>query len=325
MYRNDPPTAGLRPSATSTDYNPESESPPTLECDLDDEMLYLHSYYQPGAQLTINIRSCIDETIERTVDVTIAKALTPFTMSQVLLVDIEPPIPDILPAATNSLVLKVFDPRFLQHRNGTKGSAPHPWTLAAETTAARRREFGMNTHTQLPTWWPDDNDAAGWEEYYHHNLEEMFQNEVAAYDRLLPLQGRSIPICYAHGSIVPQTRYKRLVVPRVLVLSYIPGPNLRAIQAGRISPNVGRSLVDTTRAFNALGVIHDDLRAENVLLSPSDRPSRAFVIDFGNAIVRDAESDEEWDWTLEENDEPQLMEMLLNKLGVDHTDLEAMD
>ncbi|KAJ7067875.1 hypothetical protein C8F01DRAFT_978646 [Mycena amicta] len=285
-------------------------------------MLYLHPHYQPGAQLTINIRSCVDDKTERNVQVTVAKALTPFTMSQVLIVDVNAPIPEILPAATTSFILKVYDPRFLQHRNGTHSSAPHPWTLAAETTAARRREFGAHTQTYLRTWWPDDNDAAGWEEYYHHNLQEMFKNELAAYTRLIPLQGRSIPICHAHGTLVHPSPSNRLVVPRVLLLSHISGPNLRAIHPSRVDPHVGRGLIDTIRAFGALGVLHEDLRPENVLLTPSDHPLMCFVIDFGNSEVREEQSDQEWDWTLEENDEPKLMEIMLDKLGINHSDFE---
>ncbi|KAJ7762740.1 hypothetical protein DFH07DRAFT_402783 [Mycena maculata] len=280
-------------------------------------MLYLHPIYQPGAQISLNLRSCADDKTERNVQATVAKAFTPFTMSQVLLVDINPPIPDNLPVANASFILKVYDPRFLQHRKGTKSSAPHPWTLAAENTAARRRAFGANTF--LPTWWPDDADAAGWEEYYHGNLQQMFKNELSAYTRLLPLQGQSVPLCHAHGTLVLPSPAKRMVVPRVLLLSYVPGPSLRSVNPSRIAPIVARGLLDTIRAMGQLGVIHDDLRSDNVLLSPSDEPSRAFVIDFGSSEVRAHQTDDEWDWTLAENDEPKLMEMMLDKLHIDHS------
>ncbi|KAJ7163827.1 hypothetical protein C8R43DRAFT_988830 [Mycena crocata] len=282
-------------------------------------MLYLHPYYQLGAQISLNLRSCADDKTERNVQATVAKALTPFTMSQVLLVDINPPIPDILPAAKLGFILKVYDPRFLQHRKGTKASAPHPWTLAAETTAARRRVFGADTY--LPTWWPDDSDAAGWEEYYHSNLQQIFKNELAAYTQLLSLQGRTIPRCYAHGTLMLPSPAKRMIVPRVLLLSYVPGASLRSIHPSRMVPPIARTLLDTVRAFGALGVIHDDLRPDNILLSPSDEPSHTFVIDFGNAEVRTDQSDEEWDWTLAENDEPKLVEMMLDKLGIEHSNL----
>jgi serine/threonine protein kinase len=238
-------------------------------------------------------------------------------MSQVLLVDINPPIPEILPDAETSFILKVYDPRFLQHRQGSKSSAPHPWTLAAETIAARRREFGADTY--LPTWWPDDSDTAGWEQYYHGNLQQIFKNELAAYTRLLPLQGQSIPLCYAHGTLVLPSPAKRMVVPRVLLLSYVQGPSLRAVHPSRVTPTVARALIDTVRTFGALGVIHDDLRPDNILLSPSEDPSRAFVLDFGNAEVRTDQSDEEWDWTRADNDEPKLVELMLDKLAIDHS------
>ncbi|KAJ6543917.1 hypothetical protein B0H19DRAFT_1168903 [Mycena capillaripes] len=280
-------------------------------------MLYLHPYYQPGAQISLNLRSCDDDKTERNVQATVVKAFTPFTMSQVLLVDINAPVPDILPAEQTSFILKVYDPRFLQHRNGTKSSAPHPWTLAAETTAARRRAFGADIY--LPTWWPDDSDTAGWEEYYYANLQQTFKNELAAYTRLLSLQGQSIPLCHAHGTLVLPSPATRMVVPRVLLLSYVRGPSLRAVHPSRVAPPVARALIDTIRAFGTLGVIHDDLRPDNILFSPSDDPSRAFVIDFGNANVRTDQSDEEWDWALAENDEPKLVELMLDKLGIEHS------
>ncbi|KAJ6532687.1 hypothetical protein DFH09DRAFT_1407917 [Mycena vulgaris] len=281
-------------------------------------MLYLHPYYQPGAQISLNLRSCADDRTERNVQATVVKALTPFTMSQVLLVDIDSPIPDILPATKTSFILKVYDPRFLQHRKGTKSSAPHPWTLAAETTAARRRAFGADTF--LPTWWPDDADAAGWEEYYHANAQQIFKNELAAYTRLRSLQDRAIPRCHAHGTLVLPTPAKRMVVPHVLLLSHVPGPALRAVHPARVAPPVARALVDTVRAFGVLGVIHDDLRPDNILLFPGDDPERAFVIDFGNAEVRAEQTDEEWEWAVAEKDEPKLVEMMLDKLGIDHSD-----
>ncbi|KAF7354871.1 hypothetical protein MSAN_01401600 [Mycena sanguinolenta] len=280
-------------------------------------MLYLHQYYQPGAQISLNLRSCDGDKTARNVQATVVKAFTPFTMSQVLLLDINPPLPDILPTNTK-FILKVYDPRFLQHRQGTKSSAPHPWTLAAETTAARRRQFGANTSTFLPTWWPDDSDTAGWEEYYHGNLEFIFKNELTAYTRLLSLQGQSIPHCYAYGTLVLPSPSKRMVVPRVLLLSYVPGPCLRAVQPSRVTLPVARGLIDTVRAFGLLGVIHDDLRPDNMILSSSDDHSSVFVLDFGNAQIRTDQSDEEWEWTLAENDELKLTEMILDKLGIRH-------
>ncbi|KAJ7265913.1 hypothetical protein B0H12DRAFT_1100098 [Mycena haematopus] len=281
-------------------------------------MLYLHQYYQPGAHISLNLRSCDGDETVRNVQAIVVKAFTPFTMSQVLLLDISPPVPDILPPNT-SFILKVYDPRFLQHRRGTKSSAPHPWTLAAETTAARRRAFGEVTSTSIPTWWPDDSDTAGWEEYYRANLELIFKNELAAYTRLSSLQGQSIPHCYAHGTLVLPSPSKRMVVPRVLLLSYVPGPCLRSVHPSRVTLPVARGLIDTVRAFGALGVIHDDLRLDNMLLSPSDDHSSAFVIDFGNAQIRADHSDEEWEWTLAENNEPKLVEMILDKLGIKHS------
>jgi serine/threonine protein kinase len=55
--------------------------------------------------------------------------------------------------------------------------------------------------------------------------------------------------------------------------------------------SLGHSLVAAAYSFSSHGVIHNDMRSDNILISPN----RIVLIDFGQAILRgDAEDDEHW-------------------------------
>ena len=56
-----------------------------------------------------------------------------------------------------------------------------------------------------------------------------------------------------------------------------------------------RPLFDTVSKFKDLGVYHSDISSSNILVSPSEAPVRAVLIDFGCAGVwEDGESEEDW-------------------------------
>jgi hypothetical protein len=82
-----------------------------------------------------------------------------------------------------------------------------------------------------------------------------FRDEAAAYVRLKPLQGTTVPRCFASGTMVLTQRFVAL---RMLLLEYFP----------------------------ELGVVHTDLNSENILFVHGVRPTRAVVIDFADSAVR---------------------------------------
>jgi RIO-like serine/threonine protein kinase len=71
------------------------------------------------------------------------------------------------------------------------------------------------------------------------------------------------------------------------------------------------------KRFRDLGIFHSDISDHNVLSSPSEAPTRAVLIDFGCAGVRqDGESEEEWIRNVEFFDDERSLRRVLRKIGV---------
>ncbi|CAG7847215.1 SubName: Full=Uncharacterized protein {ECO:0000313/EMBL:CCA66792.1} [Serendipita indica DSM 11827] len=277
------------------------------------------SYYKPGAILTLQLApddiTCLVEVI---------KPFIPFTISQVLLCkpaesQTEPshPLIDQLPEA---FIVKVYDPRYMDHRLPFKSRPARPWSLDGEQEAATRREErgcpGRDANYDLANWPEEDDDKPGWEEWYFQSAEDQYYHESEAYKRLEPVQGVTIPRCYGYGTLkLPQ----RAISPHILVIEYISdAETLEKIDPACVPPELAQSLLNGIKEVNQLGVVHTDLNPGNILLTPRDRPTRAVVIDFGHAGLREEEDDETWREVLEENDDPYWMRARLKRsLGED--------
>jgi hypothetical protein len=215
-------------------------------------------------------------------------------MQQVLVVQTAQDCPSIGIPSKSYIICKVYDPRFCLERHEYEPYVP--WTLEAEVEAAEQRQKQPPLPISEFKHWirPDDDDAVGYEEWYYQHAELAFHSEISAYWSLASLQGIGIPRCFGAGTLTPPDA--RAIVPRVLLLEYLPdATTLANVNPSLITPSLVRSLVDTVSAFGPLGVVHDDLNAGNVLFAPADNPTRAAIIDFGSAILREEEdSDEEW-------------------------------
>ncbi|KAJ6472769.1 hypothetical protein C8R47DRAFT_1295639, partial [Mycena vitilis] len=156
---------------------------------------------------------------------------------------------------------------------------------------------------------PEEGDLVGWEEYYYQICEYTFRDESSAYDRIAPLQGTAIPRCFASGtrSLVAE---QRIISPRVLLLEYIPDViSLRDIDPSAIPAasklELGNSLIKTAHQFAEFGVVHTDVNVGNILFTPVACPTRAAIIDFGEAFVRrDEDNGDDWEETVYFNDDP---------------------
>lgn len=289
---------------------------PIPQIDMDD----IAEYYRPGSRLMIELsghNSCVT--------VNVLRPIIPFTMSQVLLVEIDFDGIQNLPLAACA-ILKIYDPRFICPRTATGPRPAGPWSLSAETSAAQQFKRDPK-YTFSP--FPGRDDLVGWEIFYLHWMENSFWPEKTVYDRLVSLQGSGIPRCYASGTILLSDR---AISPHILLLEYIPDAfSIRDIEVDReqtkditqglstrVAPYLARSMLDTVASFARLGVTQNDSHARNFLFSPRDQPTRAVVIDFGEGYARKDESDDEWNaYALGQEDVVKLRCQLEHALGID--------
>ncbi|KAM6490134.1 hypothetical protein JOM56_014453 [Amanita muscaria] len=267
----------------------------------------LPKYYQPGVSLTLNL-----EPTNTPLSLRVLRAFTPFTMGQVILVELDPgKNSSAYLSLPQMFILKVFDPRFYSHRL-LEGSRPaRPWTLEAETTAAAaRKEQNRGRDPDFVPWpRPANDDAPGWEEWYYQQAEAQYHAEISAYDRLKILQVTTLVHCYGTGLLqLPQ----RAIVPHAILLEFIPdAKTLDQVDPKVVSANLIRSLLETAKEFGRLGVVHTDFHEGNILFSPGDQPVRAVIIDFGHSGVREDENDEEWEDIVDSNRDPIVMRKIL--------------
>jgi serine/threonine protein kinase len=253
----------------------------------------------------------------------IIKPFLPFTKSQVYLV--RPETTTWSNGLPHEIILKVFDPRYDDGRIPPQsGKLPRLWTLEAETAAALyRQEIAEGKRPDVITVHPPytDGDAMPylWEEYFYRYSVESSENEIAALTRLISLQGTLIPKLYGSGHVVPPMHTRRIQPPAVLI-EYIHGTNLADYNAAKlpnIPPAIFRPLFDAIRKFKDLGVFHGDIDGRNILVSPSEAPTRAVLIDFGRAGVReDEELEEDWIWICTFYSDETKFELALKANGV---------
>jgi serine/threonine protein kinase len=67
-------------------------------------------------------------------------------------------------------------------------------------------------------------------------------------------------------------------------------------------------------SFASHGIIHCDIRKDNILFS--QQPSRVVVIDFGESILREDESDSEWESIVTTEGNERLVKQLLHEAGI---------
>ena len=251
----------------------------------------------------------------------IIKPFLPFTKSQVFLVCPEP-ARNGLPS---DLILKVYDPRYLDDRiPPPKSNLPSRlWTLKAETEAAHyRQEIAEGKRPDDFTvnllYGDEEAEPYLWEEHFYRLLKESCESEEDALSRLSPLQGSEIPKFYGSGIVIPPAN-TRGIQPLAILMEYIQGTPLADIEVGKVNlpPSIFQPLLDAVKRFRDLGVCHSDINAHNVLVSTFEAPTRAVLIDFGCAGVReDGESEEEWITNVEFFDDERSLRRVLDEKGI---------
>ncbi|KAI0052083.1 hypothetical protein FA95DRAFT_51311 [Auriscalpium vulgare] len=174
---------------------------------------------------------------------------------------------------STQLILKVFDATF--------------YGLSAPDPAAKRRGF-------LP---PGSAEATARRAEQFRRTSAAFVREVDAYERLAALQGRVLARFYGSGELL-LAGPNSITNPDFILLEYVPdAARLDKAAPSTITGALARSMLDAVRAIGSHGVAHHGVAPSNVLVSPSDAPTRVVVINFSRAIVRTRQDsdDDEWD------------------------------
>ncbi|KAI4519034.1 hypothetical protein K525DRAFT_207075 [Schizophyllum commune Loenen D] len=247
---------------------------------------------------------------------TIERLFTPITKSVVLLARCTKFSPD-------RVVVKLYDPRFINERNGVPGfgdledEPARPWSLSAERAAPSTFD-----PDEVYEFEPSADDPAAqfrhsalWEAHFRGLMEESFRSERTAYHALQQYQGNVLPRVLAEGHWIPPD--KRAYLPHALVFEYINGVTLRDAPLEALTPDICVTLVRTVETFAALGVFHGDLNDRNIIIARGGRP---VILDFGLAGFRNVpeeETDEEWAACVNSKYEPIWIRKLLQMKGVE--------
>jgi serine/threonine protein kinase len=158
-------------------------------------------------------------------------------------------------------------------------------------------------------------DPVLFEEQLYRVTMDAFETERGTYGRPRALQGTGIPRFYASGTVHPSSikNDPRPISPPFILLEYIEGYDLNTVDPKLISRTLARRLLHTIHMLGQSGVAHTDLHKSNILfahdpvspaLSPGTPFTRAVVMDFGQALLRDdSDSDEDWREAVEFQDD----------------------
>jgi hypothetical protein len=286
--------------------------------------------YQPGTSLRLQVlRSCNNPPFSPSVEAIISETFD-ITMSPVMDVTIHNKAGLYFRA-----ILKLYDRRFGKHFREISDTHV-PQTTADEAvfqSFVRRGEVGrflrelegkkkaaMRTEIPLPQAEEFLDGTLGGSERYEAVLwqycNDFFHCETEAYERLVDLQGKSIPRMYAHvclSSNVPPDLWDsplaRYFEIKGVVLEFIPGYTLWDIAISPLAPpdpnawsDIVQSAIDAVNDINSRGVILDDCSPRNVMV---DKHSQTpIIIDLAQCWFKDKlietwretmEDDQDWD------------------------------
>ena len=269
--------------------------------------------------------------------------LFPFTQSQTMKVAVleHAELPPIV-------ILKLYDRRYLEER-GPGGKSKAIWSHekereAAETDREYDRTSALVTTTAEEEVDLDCEEEDGYEsdiseiefayqiasadapvtqwlieERFRHRTSDWYHAETKAYERLQHFQQWCLPRFF--GSVeFDQTRLRDMALGihtevRGIFLEFIDGITVDKIPAGSpltlAYPTDGNDVVRCFTQINAAGVIHGDLRLENLIL----RDGRIFIVDFAHAKFRNPQdSDDRWNRRISYEREPSAISDFIGRV-----------
>jgi serine/threonine protein kinase len=142
---------------------------------------------------------------------------------------------------------------------------------------------------------------------------KRFETEYEAYRRLSSLQGVTIPRCYGAVIVsppdIPLRDIAETLVYGIIVENIDAAPLPSVDLSSHEFSSLGHSLMATVYSLSSHGVIHNDIRSGNILISPN----QTVLIDFGQAILRgNTEEDEHWTERVREEEEVEGLRRILH-------------
>ncbi|TDL17494.1 hypothetical protein BD410DRAFT_794328 [Rickenella mellea] len=273
----------------------------------------LPSYYTTNSELVLELEGGCCLTVR------VLKVFTPFSRSQVSLVARVTEDHHHLPPV---FILKTFDPRFDAIRIALGSELVRPWSQKAEADAEALRRQGTPSWPYRDYEIPLRDDLVSWEQMCYKRMDCDCTIEMEAYRRLQAFQGHHIPIFYGEAKLLT-TDVTRAIIPRVLLIEYIPNAlPINKINKDLITQTLAKSFLELLKAFHARGVVHNDLNHGNILVVNSSEndhsQTRAVFIDFGEACLRESETDEEWELVIRQHaDTIFMLRQLKKSLGTE--------
>ncbi|KAG9100979.1 hypothetical protein FS749_011259 [Ceratobasidium sp. UAMH 11750] len=258
--------------------------------------------YVIGAKFRLRISPPIGPTYEA--QVTVIDIYTPFTMSSVMKVSLDPVTLSQASSCANhpfdlpsEMILKVYDRRFAY--SFRKHHCAKPATYESEASyyryaASGRAPEGVSAiDAELNTYFYRklDDPPELVEHLLATKIGSLFDSECTIYKHLSDLQGRYIPLFYGTTQFISGLSVPDLDSPvRGVLLEVIPGINLDTIQPQSV--DLGALITGAMHIVDLcgdMGVLNKDVRLGNFIVKPD---GSVVMIDFAHARLRDPEEDD---------------------------------
>ena len=152
--------------------------------------------------------------------------------------------------------------------------------------------------------------------FYRDSTKSWFDTECKAYNTLRPLQGLCVPTFYGSTLFDERAEYSQDIHTDVsgILLEFINGINLEDFDVtsplALTRPQIGQATVNCYKRIISLGVLHGDVRLPNIIVR---NDGRVFLLDFALAMIREKQSDDDWNEQINSEGEMRLIKMLLDK------------